>query len=384
MRDDGIGYSDWVEWLDLPSKEIEAELAMTREYLARKKGWIESARQMKMPGGWMLAEAFRQTEGKTCWGAPYSPDYLGNPIIPMSSPHKMQKWGWAVWRRARQILKPYGWSPSRKAMEAALISHAFGQVGKIAIRVAAASLPVMFGGGLEHDATRGHNRRSTLPGLRDARDTLINARGWYAVRKRWAHDRNVTECIGQMIRLHGYPIEHAEELVVNTMFNIHPEDDINGCIRSPLTGGRFQEKICFEFDTGFFPDSAGQPSRPWLKREPKWMVSRIKVYHSDNPVCTDYHTEHGPRSAVKAWKKQITAYKEAVMDQKRLTELIDRPDGATTIVSYQASRDCGNCHSETIAWGAARGYKNYAPLVEVLKDNRYEARRLVNYVVTNY
>jgi hypothetical protein len=371
-RPDGT-YSDWVEWLDLPPGERQKEIRLTAEYLARKKGWIKAARKMRMPGGWMLSEAFEQVPG-------YSPGYLGNPITPMASPHKMRKWGWAVWHRARQILRPYGWAPSRQALEAALISHAGGAIGKIAVRVAAASLPALFGGGLACDAFRGHNKPSSLVGLKRSRSTLINARGWGQMRKRWAHDEEVARCISNMVRHHGYSIPTAEELVVNTLFCGYPLLDEEGTVRTPLTGGRLGERICIDHDHGF--PSTTRSIR--MSRPPRWEVTKIRVYTNNNPACTDYHTEGGPRAAVSAWRRQIDVYKQRVASAKRLESLINRSDGAVTIVFFAASLAAGNCAYGTANWAKKQGYKNAIPLAEVIKDNRYETRRVVDYVARTY
>ena len=142
-------------------------------HLARKQRvWWNVARGLRLPLGRTLADAFEDRPG-------YSSGYWGNVPVPIgTSPHALQDWVWKVWRRASEVLRPYGWSPSWEAMEAAIVSHGLRRVGRVAVQVAAASLPVSVGGGLFSASRRGSNSASRLPGLRGARAVLINARGW--------------------------------------------------------------------------------------------------------------------------------------------------------------------------------------------------------------
>lgn len=359
-REDGD--YDWVKWTNLTPEERKAEIRLTAEYLARKKGWLKCARKLKMPGGRMLAEAFDTTYG-------YSPHYFGNPITPMSSPQKLQNWGWSVWRRARQILKPYGWSPSRKALEAALISHQFGQVGKIALRVAAASLPMIFGGGRASYPEFGSNRRAALPTLRHARTVLVAAKGWGNVRKRWAHDSNVIDVVAGLISHHGMTVRAAEAIAIDTMFSVPIDWDTEGYVLSKKSKckGEITEQYCLQYDAGY-----------------GWTATALKVYKSANQLYTPYHTEGGLQAAIAAWKKQRDVIRKRVADSKKLAELLERPDGATTIVFYKTSREAGNCHAGTINWGRAHGFRNCAPLIKVVNSRRPEARRVVNLVLSTY
>ena len=153
----------------LPSLE-EAEEVL---HLARKQRvWWNVARGLRLPLNRTLADAFENRPG-------YSPGYWGNTPVPVGvSPHALQDWAWKVWRRASAILHPYGWSPSWEALEAAIVSHGLRRVGRVAVQVAAASLPQSVGGGLFSASRRGSNAASRLPGLRVARAVLINARGW--------------------------------------------------------------------------------------------------------------------------------------------------------------------------------------------------------------
>ena len=373
-KEDGSLYPEWVMWLDLPAKERAEEIEITAEKLARKMGWIKVAKTLRMPGGWMLSEAFDQVGG-------YSPGYLGNPITPMSSPNKMHEWGWKVWHRAQQILRPYEWWPSRLALQAACISHAFGDVGKIALRVAAASLPVAFGGGLGCDAARGHNYPSSLKGLRDARQCLINARGLGGLRRRWAHDQNVIECIFKLAR-RGYSLKEAEEIVIDTMFSRSIIVDNDWFVLSrkiPVKLG-ITKQVCFKYECGFYHTSGSELNRP----SGAWSVVKEEVYTSPDPLLSPYHTSRGPSQAIYAWKQQKAVAQRAIKNNKKLKTLIERPDGATTIVFYQTSRDAGNCHAGTVGWAERHGFKNCAPLLAIVASERPEAKRVVQHVINTY
>lgn len=142
-------------------------------HLARKQRvWWNVARGLRLPLGRTLADAFEDRPG-------YSSGYWGNTPVPVgTSPHALQDWAWKVFRRASEILHPFCWSPSWEALEAAIVSHGLRRVGRVAVQVAAASLPQSVGGGLFSASRRGSNSASRLPGLRGARAVLINARGW--------------------------------------------------------------------------------------------------------------------------------------------------------------------------------------------------------------
>lgn len=376
------GYTDWTDWADLPEKGIEEELAMTREYLARKMGFTNIANKLEMPGGWMMGEAWRQKEGTTSYGQPYSPGFEGNPITPMTSPLKMHLWIMRVWRRACFILKPYGWRPSRRALETALISHHanFGRSGKIALRVAAASLPVMFGVIAHPHIIEDHKRAPYLCGLKVARKILIAARGWGSMRRRWAHDQNVIDCIGQLIHLRGLTVMQAENIVVDTMFSRAPEEDAEGYVLSaPIIKHGISEQVCFRYDYGF-----KDTNRPWLDRGRNWNYSGISVYSRPGTDYTPYHTESGPRAAIIAWKKQREATRKAAERNGKLAQLLDRDDGAMTVVFYQTGRDAGNCHVGLKRWGADHGYSNCVPLEVVVASSRFEAKSVINQVIATY
>lgn len=153
----------------LPSlEEAEAVLHHSR----KQRVWWNVSKGLRLPLNRTLAGAFEDRPG-------YSAGYWGNVPVPVGvSPHALQDWAWKVFRRASEVLRPYGWSPSWEALEAAIVSHGLRRVGRVAVQVAAASLPVSVGGGLFSASRRGSNSASRLPGLRGARAVLINARGW--------------------------------------------------------------------------------------------------------------------------------------------------------------------------------------------------------------
>lgn len=153
----------------LPSlDEAEAVLHHSR----KQRVWWNVSKGLRLPLNRILADAFEDRPG-------YSAGYWGNVPVPVGvSPHALQDWAWKVFRRASEVLRPYGWSPSWEALEAAIVSHGLRRVGRVAVQVAAASLPVSVGGGLFSASRRGSNSASRLPGLRGARAVLINARGW--------------------------------------------------------------------------------------------------------------------------------------------------------------------------------------------------------------
>lgn len=153
----------------LPSlEEAEAVLHHSR----KQRVWWKVAKRLRLPLNHTLADAFEDRPH-------YSPGYWGNVPVPVgTSPHALQDWAWKVWRRASAILRPYGWSPSWEALEAAIVSHGLRRVGRVAVQVAAASLPKSVGGGLFSASRRGSNAASKLSGLKAARKVLIGARGW--------------------------------------------------------------------------------------------------------------------------------------------------------------------------------------------------------------
>ena len=153
----------------LPTLE-EAEEVL---HLSRKQRvWWNTAKRLRLPLNHTLADAFEDRPH-------YSPGYWGNAPVPVgTSPHALQDWAWKVWRRASAILHPYKWCPSWEALEAAIVSHGLRRVGRVAVQVAAASLPKSVGGGLFSASRRGSNAASRLPGLKVARGVLIDARGW--------------------------------------------------------------------------------------------------------------------------------------------------------------------------------------------------------------
>ena len=153
----------------LPSlEEAEAVLHHSR----KQRVWWNVSKGLRLPLNRTLDDAFEDRPG-------YSAGYWGNVPVPVGvSPHALQDWAWKVFRRASEVLRPYGWSPSWEALEAAIVSHGLRRVGRVAVQIAAASLPVSVGGGLFSASRRGSNAASRLPGLRGARAVLINARGW--------------------------------------------------------------------------------------------------------------------------------------------------------------------------------------------------------------
>lgn len=165
----------------------------------------------------------------------------------------------------------------------------------------------MFGGGLACDAFRGHNAPSSLPGLRQARQVLIKARGWGALRKRWDHDQEVMSCICQMVR-YGVPLNKAEEIVIDTLFSRPLDEDQEGFTLSApekIKSG-IQLQRCFVYDHGY-----EDQRRPWLNRANKWSVSDKVLYSWPGTSYNPYHGYQGELDkAIRAWKAQKRRYED--------------------------------------------------------------------------
>ena len=333
-------------------------LETTAEKLARLKGWLRCASTLQLPMGATLDQIFESVEG-------YSYGYWGNPKIPFwTSPQKVQRWAWAVWNRAKGILAPYGWKPSRESIKAAIISHKLRRVGRVALQVAASSMPRAFGGGLYCNAEAGGNAPSRLLSLRQSRPVLEKARGWLLLRRRWGHDRAVvSSIINLMLEEPEISLCDAEREVVELYFSSPTTPDEAGFVpgKAVCTNHGIETRRCWE----------------WAEEGPSRLIV-AKHYRADRlrPVwCVEFPQtgesfhwygwrEEAIKRALIAWRRQREVAKNVLGGNTQKT-LLARVPGlkgpATLIIRRDDSIRAGNCELGTDRWLKYRGYKYAIP-----------------------
>lgn len=347
--------------------------------LARLKGWMTCAAALRLPGGISLAEHFRPEPH-------YRPGYYGNPNVPVgTSPHKLHRWAWAVYRRACEILRPYGWSPSRAAVGAAVISHGLRRVGRVALQVAAASLPKMFGGGLACIAAHGDNSPDCLPRLSDSRKVLVAARGWKALRRRWAHDLAVIATTCHLVR-GGATLAEAEGEAVELYYSADLTLDEAGVIRGRAVWSRHGIKVyrCWQWTdhrTGLrrlvtaMQDVEPRDSSRWDWRQ-VWLVAGTagQTYHS-----TGWDNTRMAREALEAWGEQRKAARKVARAEADILATLHPQGPAMVIVRLDDSLRAGNCEPGSRYWASQHGYHGampYAVAARYAADDHRVARVL--------
>jgi len=334
-----------------------------------------------------------------------SPWHGAQPTVPRLAAHAVARWFRAVKARAGQILEPYSWAPSRHALRVALYSLvAAGEagraghlpaVGRTAIRVAAASLPVAFGGRIIDGGCPGVSwwDRGSLPTLREARAALVAARGWAGLRRRWAHDPAIIAAAMALFRQEEISLATAEEEAVEALFDLAglPTDEA-GVIPGRVIGTRHGITIRRCWSPVWAEGQRGSDLLPARRREGpgnrydyRTLVLVVgpggRTYHTTGYEARGYHP--GPYgdaigAALQAWGKQRQADRRAACADERLEHLLHRVDGAETVVFFADSISAGNCPAGTAAWGKRHGYQYAAPLAAVVADSsNARAQRVV-------
>jgi len=349
-------------WSSVPNKDYDCKLTMEymatlEEATARTMGWIKAADKVRLPLGMTLSSCYLPTVG-------YSSGYWGNPMIPVgTSPQKIGEWAWSVWRRANQILQPYGWSVSKVALQAAVESHQLRRVGRVAVQLAASSLPIMFGGGLAANRDFGSNCPSSLKKLRESREVLSRARGWKSLRSRWSHDVEFLSLVKEVVtRGFHSTIADAEAEVIEVLYGEQTMDEIG-----QFHGLPFHDKTgitvhcCYHIYDNKVSCSIGKEDHESL----------CVVCHGDHK---DYHVDLYSKNymsgcisnAIRAWKTAKKLRLENEQLNSRVEEILAMND--RTFVAYtQDSLDAGNCLPGTRQWAERTPYHNAIPISELWK-----------------
>ena len=310
------------------------DVEIVADTLAERVGWLKAAESLHTPVG-PLARVFDGVPG-------YSPRYLGNPIPPTGSPHRLTRWIWKVWHRACQILEPYGWRPSQDAIRAAMTSDLrFRRVGRAAVVVAASSLPRVLGGGLVYNAARGDNTPDKLMGYNQAREVLIRAVGWG---RRDGVGEDVVGSAVKVVRFH---------------------DDLTTSFKSAVS--EVVEDLTIA--ASLTPDEAGMVAvreisriagcsiyRCYSKKPHGFVLSDVvmvqrgdRTYH-EKPAPWDSRFHELLRCAIKAWRRQDALKEKAVLEEQSLLKKLGVSYPATVIVFKNDSRSAGNCEVGTNEW----------------------------------
>ncbi|GEM_PF-3595092 len=298
---------------------------------ARFASWLKIIADQKLVGLQRLLEKNLSSRGMNSPRTKIDPYRL---LRVWSSPHTAEKMFWKSYKRAWQILKPFGLAPSWKAVGQVMTNWHSYRVGKMAFIIAARTVNQIL--------SLKVNREFTGKSIK----ILEKSRG-----------------IGQFVNDGDYAIlAWAVDRIETGEFS---------CIREAIANaGRL------EWDK---TDGVGLWIDPSLTKE----IHRVEVIHGwdrqgwfyfllrQKGTGRSYHFrpwKHTAREAVKfaigEWHKQVRAERK-----KRNILKVLQPKNASVLVWIQDSLDSGNCYIGTRAWSERNGFNGamFAPAEKLLK-----------------